>query len=154
MKVPALLKNKYVCYGLMALAGLNVVGYVTVKSWECLALFLLTAYSAKSYTKNMSLAILAALFVSNIVFGCGRVKEGLEMQSPEALLKKAAAMSKQAGKKAKTAEGAEAAKDVEDAASEAAVFVASKEACCDKNGRKSGLDDLSNEKCDAGNFCM
>ena len=122
MKVPALLKNKYVCYGLMALAGLNVVGYVTVKSWECLALFLLTAYSAKSYTKNMSLAILAALFVSNIVFGCGRVKEGVEMQSPEALLKKAAAMSKQAGKKAKTAEGAEAAKDVEDAASEAAVF--------------------------------
>ena len=32
-------------------------------------------------------------------------------------------------------------KDVEDAAEEAAVFVASKEACCDDNGRLSGLDD-------------
>ena len=42
MKVPALLKNKYVCYALMALAALNVIGYVTVKAWECLALFLLT----------------------------------------------------------------------------------------------------------------
>ena len=154
MKVPALLKNKYVSYGLMALAGLNVVGYVTVKSWECLALFLLTAYSAKCYTKNLSLSILAALFVSNIVFGCGRVKEGMEMQSPEALLKKAAAMSKKAGEKAKTPESADAAKDVEDAAEEAAVFVASKEACCDDNGRLSGLDDAANQKCDAGNFCM
>ena len=154
MKVPALLKNKYVCYALMALAALNVIGYVTVKAWECLALFSLAGYSAHCYCKNVSVAILAGLFVANFVFGCGRVKEGLEMQSPEALLKKAAAMSKQAGKKAKTPEGAEAAKDVEDAASEAAVFVASKEACCDEDKRKSGLDDLSNQKCDAGNFCM
>jgi len=154
MKVPALLKNKYVCYGLMALAGLNVVGYVTVKSWECLALFLLTAYSAKCYTKNMSLAILAALFISNIVFGCGRVKEGLEMSSPEELLKKAAAMSEKASEKAKTPEAAEAAKDVKEVAEEAAVFVASKEACCDDNVRLSGLDAASNQKCDAGNFCM
>ena len=78
MKVPALLKNKYVCYALMALAGLNVVGYVTVKAWECLALFLLTAYSANCYCKNVSCAILAALFVANFIFGCGRVKEGME----------------------------------------------------------------------------
>lgn len=78
MKVPALLKNKYVCYALMALAALNVIGYVTVKSWECLALFALAGYSAHCYCKNVSLAILAALFVANFVFGCGRVKEGME----------------------------------------------------------------------------
>ena len=77
MKVPALLKNKYVCYALMALAALNVVGYLTVKAWECLALFLLTAYSAHCYCKNVSCAVLAALFVANFVFGCGRVKEGM-----------------------------------------------------------------------------
>ena len=78
LKVPAILKNKYVCWALMALAGLNVVGYVTVKAWECLALFLLTAYSAKCYCKSTGLAIIAALFVANFVFGCGRVKEGME----------------------------------------------------------------------------
>ena len=78
MKVPALLKNKYVCYALMALASLNVIGYLTVKAWECLALFTLTAYSAHCYCKNVSCAILAALFVANFVFGCGRVKEGFE----------------------------------------------------------------------------
>ena len=78
MKVPALLKNKYVCYALMALAALNVIGYVTVKAWECLALFALAGYSAHCYCKNVSLAIIAALFVANFVFGCGRVKEGME----------------------------------------------------------------------------
>ena len=76
MKVPAILKNKYVCYALMALASLNVIGYLTVKAWECLALFTLTAYGAHCYCKNVSCAILAALFVANFVFGCGRVKEG------------------------------------------------------------------------------
>ena len=55
MKVPALLKNKYVCYALMALAGLNVVGYVTVKAWECLALFLLTAYKVLTAIKKCEL---------------------------------------------------------------------------------------------------
>ena len=78
MKVPGLLKNKYVFYGLAVLAVLNIVGYVSVRAYECLALFVLTAYSAHSYCKNESLAVLAALFVANFVFGCGRVKEGFE----------------------------------------------------------------------------
>ena len=78
MKVPGFLKNKYVCYALMALAALNIIGYVTVKAWECLALFALTGYSVHSYCGDKSLAILPALFVANFVFGCGRVKEGFE----------------------------------------------------------------------------
>ena len=78
MKVPSLLKNKYVFYGLAVLAVMNVIGYVSVRAYECLALFVLTAYSAHCYCKNESLAVLAALFVANFVFGCGRVKEGFE----------------------------------------------------------------------------
>jgi len=75
MKIPALLKNKYVCYAIYALAALNVLGYVSTKSWECLALFAATTYSVKCYAKNVVLAVLAGLFVANFVFGCGRVKE-------------------------------------------------------------------------------
>lgn len=78
MKVPGILKNKYVFYALAALAVLNVVGYVSVQAWECLALFSLTAYSAHCYCNNKACSILAALFVANFVFGCGRVKEGME----------------------------------------------------------------------------
>ena len=51
------------------------------------------------YCKNKSLAILAALFVANFVFGCGRVKEGFEeaMKAPEDLLKDAAEAAEKAG---------------------------------------------------------
>ena len=76
MKLPGFLSNRYVFYALATLAVLNIVGYVSVKAWECLVLFVLTAYSTQCYNKNKSVSILAALFVANFVFGCGRLKEG------------------------------------------------------------------------------
>ena len=77
MKVPALLKNKYVVYAVYVLAVLNLMGYVSAKSWECLALFVASAYSGNCYCKNEVCGILFGLFVSNFVFGCGRVKENM-----------------------------------------------------------------------------
>jgi len=78
MKLPGFLSNRYVFYALATLAVLNIVGYVSVKAWECLVLFVLTAYSTQCYNKNKSVSILAALFVANFVFGCGRLKEGFK----------------------------------------------------------------------------
>tara|TARA_Y100000389_G_C17435062_1_gene504982 strand:+ start:972 stop:1286 length:315 start_codon:yes stop_codon:yes gene_type:complete len=78
MKVPAIFKNKWVVYAIYALAVLNVLGYVSTKSWECLALFAASAYSVNCYAKNIVIAVLAGLFVSNFVFGCGRVRENFE----------------------------------------------------------------------------
>ena len=89
MKLPSvvnkLLKNKYVCYVLMALAAFNVLGYVSVKAWECLVLFAVTVYGVKMMSKNLTLALLAGMFAANYLFGCGRVKEGMEnaMKSDE-----------------------------------------------------------------------
>ena len=99
MKVPAVLKNKYLFYALAVLAALNVIGYASVKAYECLALFLLAGYGMHCYCNNKSLSILAALFVANFVFGCGRVKEGFEeaMKAPEDLLKDAADAAQKAG---------------------------------------------------------
>ena len=136
MKVPALLKNKYVCYALMALATLNVIGYVTVRAWECLALFALAGYSCYCYCKNKSCSILAALFIANFVFGCGRVKEGFEdaFKGPvehlqEASTSAALATSQCSGE---TKEACEATKNAADAACS---FVAAKEAGkCYKDG--------------------
>jgi hypothetical protein len=81
MQVPGVLKNKYVCYAVYALAVVNVLGYLGMKSYECLALFGLAAYSANCYCKNKVCAILAGLFVANFVFGCGRLKENMEPMS-------------------------------------------------------------------------
>ena len=123
MKVPAVLKNKYLFYALAVLAALNVIGYASVKAYECLALFLLAGYGMHCYCKNKSLAILAALFVANFVFGCGRVKEGFEeaMKAPEDLLKDAADAASKAGEQLSMQEGADgdgpkACSDITDAA--------------------------------------
>ena len=78
MKVPAIFKNKWVVYAIYALAILNVLGYVSTKSWECLALFAASAYSVNCYAKNIVVAVLAGLFVANFVFGCGRVRDNFE----------------------------------------------------------------------------
>ena len=99
MKVPAVLKNKYLFYALAVLAALNVIGYASVKAYECLALFLLAGYGMHCYCNNKSLLILAALFVANFVFGCGRVKEGFQeaMKDPKQLLEDAANAAADAG---------------------------------------------------------
>ena len=149
MKVPALLKNKYVCYALMALAALNVIGYVTVKAWECLALFSLAGYSAHCYCKNVSVAILAGLFVANFVFGCGRVKEGFEdaMKGPVEKMEQAAEILEGAAgdcaNKAKkdckdSCEWDNAANECKAAAQQAA-FAASQATCCDGKNWKGNL---------------
>ena len=139
MKVPAILKNKYVCYALMALASLNVIGYLTVKAWECLALFTLTAYGAHCYCKNVSCAILAALFVANFVFGCGRVKEGFEdaMKGPVEHMNDVADIAQGVSNDTadtgdeETDAASNGAADIAAAANTtAAVFAASKESCC------------------------
>ena len=75
MKIPKILNNKILCYALVVLAVLNVIGYITSSAWECLIVFLLAYYGADQYLGNMSASIIAALFASNFVFGCGRVKE-------------------------------------------------------------------------------
>ena len=78
MKLPAILKNKYVTIAAAVFAILNVVGYAMTRSWECLVIFAATAYSVKCYTNNLVLGLLGGLFVANFVFGCGRVKENFQ----------------------------------------------------------------------------
>lgn len=92
------LNNKIVYYVVLAFSVLNVLGYFSMRSWECIVLFSAVAYSANCYGKNMTVALLAGLFVSNFVFGCNRVKEGFEeAHSP---IKKAKKLLKKGEKKA------------------------------------------------------
>lgn len=154
MKVPAVLKNKYLFYALAVLAALNVIGYASVKAYECLALFLLAGYGMHCYCNNKSLAILAALFVANFVFGCGRVKEGMEdmMKSPEDLLKEAATTAGQAADQLQSqgnTQGAQTAGQVAQAA-----FQASETSCCENGARKGDLTEAQITDCNTGNFCM
>ena len=78
MKLDKILKSKVLYYVALVLMVINVLGYVSLGSTECVVIFGITTYLANMFTKNRSLDILCGLFVANVVFGCGRVKEGYE----------------------------------------------------------------------------
>ena len=85
MKIPAIFKNKVLYYVVLAFSVLNVLGYVSMKAWECLALFSLTAYIVNTQVDNVTVGLLSGIFVANFIFSCGRVKEGIDktLQKPE-----------------------------------------------------------------------
>ena len=89
MKLNKMMKSDTFYYVAVALMVINILGYVSVGSIECVIVFAIATYLSNMYTKNLSLDILIGLFVSNIVFGCGRVKEGME--NPEKKIEKVAA---------------------------------------------------------------
>ena len=78
MKLEKALKSKALYYVALVLMVVNVLGYVSVGSVECIIVFAITYYLSNGYTKNQSLDILVGLFVANVIFGCGRVREGFE----------------------------------------------------------------------------
>ena len=71
------LKSKYLYYAAVALMVINVLGYVSLGSIECVLALGGAAYLANHFTKNRTVDIFIGLFVSNILFGCGRLKEGM-----------------------------------------------------------------------------
>ena len=108
MKITAIFKNKVLYYVVLAFSVLNVLGYVSMKAWECLALFSLTAYIVNMQVDNVTVGLLAGIFVANFIFSCGRVKEGIDktLQKPEDDVKDAEESLQAAEDKAKAcAEG-------------------------------------------------
>ncbi len=92
-----LLHNKYVLYIVLFLAITNILGYLTIGDWNSLVLFIVLGVLSTHFSKNMiinlSIAmigtnfIFAGLFVANILFGCGRVKEGMDGKKDCKMLK-------------------------------------------------------------------
>ena len=77
MKLANLVKSTYFCYFTYALMVINLLGYVSTGAMECVVIFALATFACKScLSKNMCLCIFGGLFVSNIIFGCSKVKEG------------------------------------------------------------------------------
>ena len=77
MKFDKLMKNKYLYYAAVALMVINVLGYVAMGSIECILVLGGAAYLAQHFTQNRTADIFIGLFVANILFGCGRLREGM-----------------------------------------------------------------------------
>lgn len=82
MSIEKLLNSKLLHWITIILMVMNISGYITAGSIECIIVFAIGYYVSNYFTKKyQSLDILAGLFAANMVFGCGRIKEGLENSS-------------------------------------------------------------------------
>lgn len=78
MKVPALLKNKYILYILLVVGIINILGYLTIKDYNSLALFVIMGMLSSYFSKNMSVNLLVAIIVTSLVAVNNKLKEGFE----------------------------------------------------------------------------
>lgn len=78
MNLKSILNSKYFYYLAIFFLVVNMLGYVSMGAIECVLVFGVVAYAANHFTKNKAIDIFAGLFASNILFGCGRIKEGFE----------------------------------------------------------------------------
>ena len=77
MSIEKLLNSKLLHWITIILMVMNISGYITTGSIECIIVFAIGYYVSNYFTKKyQSLDILAGLFAANMVFGCGRIKEG------------------------------------------------------------------------------
>jgi len=85
MNINKIITHKYFHYTAIALMIFNIIGYVSIQSMECVLVFGAASYAANHFTKNRALDIFIGLFVANVLFGCGRVKEGFVEANTTAL---------------------------------------------------------------------
>ena len=78
MNFDKILKSKNLYYVAVGLMIVNVLGYVSLGSIECVLVLGGAAYIANHFTDNRTVDIFIGLFVSNVLFGCGRIKEGFK----------------------------------------------------------------------------
>ena len=106
MKVPGVLKNKYVLYVLLVVAIVNVLGYLAIQDYNSLALFVVIGLLSTYFSKNMAVNLLTAIVVTSFVAVNDKVLEGFEegnknkKDDKKDNQKKAAANSQKAAKMA------------------------------------------------------
>jgi hypothetical protein len=83
MKVPGILKNKYVLYVLLVAAIVNVLGYLAIQDYNSLALFVVMGLLSTYFSKNMAVNLLVAILVTSVVAVNSKVQEGFEEKMKE-----------------------------------------------------------------------
>lgn len=79
MNIHNLLTSKPLYWIAMVLMVINILGYISIGSFECVIVFAIGYYVSNHFTKKyQALDILAGIFASNVIFGCGRIKEGFK----------------------------------------------------------------------------
>ena len=78
MKVPMLLKNKYVLYSLLLIGVVNVLGYIALEDYNSMGLIIVLGVLSSYFSKNMSVNLLVAIAGTGLMVINNKVQEGFE----------------------------------------------------------------------------
>ena len=81
--IKKLTTNKYVLYVVLFLAITNILGYLMVKDFESIALFIALGVITSYFSKNMIIVLGIAMLGTNFIFANNRIREGLSGQEEE-----------------------------------------------------------------------
>ena len=78
MQVKKLIANKYILYIVVFVSLANAIGYLTMRDYDSLIFFIVTALLSSYFSKNMTITLLTAILATNILFANNRLTEGME----------------------------------------------------------------------------
>ena len=73
-----IINHKFFFWFVTVLAIFNLVLYILDKSYSCVVVFTAASILTINFIKHIPLALFITILVSNVVFGCKKVKEGLD----------------------------------------------------------------------------
>ena len=83
LKLPAILKNKYVLYAVLFFAITNVLGFLQRKDFESLTIFIAIGLLSTHFSKNMTVNLIIAMIGANVIKGSGFIREGMKGDKKE-----------------------------------------------------------------------
>ena len=73
-----LLKSNIAFWFIMFVSIAQILIFIKDKSYNCLLIFIISSFVIKKLSNNIPLSLFTSLLISNFIFGCKKVKEGLE----------------------------------------------------------------------------
>ena len=73
-----ILKNKSLFWFAIILSIIQLCIFIKEKSYKCLLLFVCSSLIIKTFTNNLVLSLFVSLLLSNFIFGCTKITEGLD----------------------------------------------------------------------------
>lgn len=94
MNFKQLLTNQTVLYVTLAISLASLIGYMMSYRNDAVLFFLLVGFITSHFSKNMTVIMLAALLITNLVFGMQNIREGMENKDTNKDISKTAKSSK------------------------------------------------------------
>jgi hypothetical protein len=78
MSLKSVLQNKYVCYLVLFISIMNILGYLAIQDFDSVVVFVAIGLLSSYFSKNMIIILGSALIGTNMIYASNKIHEGLK----------------------------------------------------------------------------